>query len=60
MSVYSDSTDRGAGEFLRFALGFLGFMVATAGVVVASPSSAFIGAVILLVVILSFLCAEGE
>ncbi|HWX19111.1 MAG TPA: hypothetical protein VN578_04290 [Candidatus Binatia bacterium] len=60
MDSYSDSTDRNAAEFLRFALGFLGFMVAAAGIIVGSPAFAVIGAAILLLVLLSFFSGPAE
>ena len=39
------STDRTPGEYVRFALAFLGFMIASAGIVLNSPSVAVLGGV---------------
>ena len=49
-----DSTDRSPGEYAMFALGFVGFMIAAAGVVLSSSSLAVIGAVILIMAVYSF------
>jgi len=49
-----DSTDRTAGDFILFGTGFLGFLLASAGVIVASPAAAVTGGLILLVAIASF------
>jgi len=54
MNTYSESTERTPTDYVRFALGFLGFMIASGGVVVASPALAVLGFLIFLLVLLSF------
>jgi hypothetical protein len=58
MDLYSDSTDRSAGEYFLFALGFIGFLLAASGIVVGSPVVALIGGVIFLLVVAGFDSAE--
>ena len=45
---YSDSTPRSVGDFLLFALAFLGFAAAAGGVIVSSPGMALTGTVVTL------------
>jgi hypothetical protein len=54
MGSNSDSTDRTAGDYILFALAFIGFIIALGGITVSSPPAAFAGAVILLLAIASF------
>ncbi len=54
MDDYPDSTDRSAAEYVLFALGFLGFLVALSGVIIASTTAAILGTIILLLVVLGF------
>jgi len=49
-----DSTDRKAGEYVMFALGFLGFMIAAAGVVLSVTALAVLGLVLLVIAVYSF------
>ncbi len=49
-----DSTDRKAGEYLLFALAFLGFLLALAGVTVSSSPLAFCGGLLMLLCVLAF------
>ncbi len=51
MDTYVDSTDRGTGDYILFALGFIGFVVGTGGVVVASLPAAVVGGALLLLVV---------
>jgi hypothetical protein len=43
-----DSTDRRGADFILFALGFFGFVVAAAGIVIGSPSTALFGGLLAL------------
>ena len=52
--MYVESNDRGPAEYVLFALGFLGFMMAAAGVVVASVTAAVMGLLLLLFSVLCF------
>ena len=54
MDTNFDSTDRSIADYVLFALGFLGFLTAAAGVVVAVKSLAILGLFMLLVSVLSF------
>ena len=54
MNNASDSTDRGPGEYIRFAIGFLGFGIALGGITLVSPPLAACGAIILLLAVASF------
>ncbi len=49
-----DSTDRTALDFALFGTGFVGFLIAATGVVVASVGAAVAGGLILLVAISCF------
>lgn len=60
MDVYADSTDRRPVEYILFALGFIGFVVAAAGLVVGSSVFALVGAVILLLVVAGFRSSAEE
>ena len=59
---YFDSTDRTTTDFVLFALGFGGFLLATAGVIVGCAPEALTGAGLLLLTILclSLRTAPGE
>jgi len=48
------SMDRTPGEYARFALAFLGFMIASAGIVLNSPPLALLGGGILALAAYSF------
>ena len=50
---YGDSTERTAGELTLFALGFVGFMIAVGGLVLASLPVAVLGAVIFITAVYS-------
>jgi hypothetical protein len=54
MNGYLDSSERKPSDFFFFALGFFGFLVAAAGIVLTSAAFALIGATILLLAICSF------
>jgi hypothetical protein len=54
MSIYEDSTDRRPGEYFLFALGFAGFMIASAGLVLSVPGLALTGVIILLISVAAF------
>jgi hypothetical protein len=51
MVPYADSTDHGTADYVLFAVGFLGFLIAASGMTVSSPPVAIAGAVILLLVV---------
>jgi hypothetical protein len=55
MPDYSDSTDRRPGDYLRYAIAFIGFVIAGGGLIVSSPAVALTGATMLLLAVLSFL-----
>ena len=60
MDIYSESTDRGPIDYMLFALGFIGFWIAAAGLVVSSPIMASLGAVLFVLVVAAFRCtSEG-
>jgi hypothetical protein len=54
----SESNDRRPGDYLLFALAFLGFMVAATGVVVASRAAAVTGFFLLLFSLFCFWVAQ--
>ena len=54
MNGYVDSSERKPSDFFFFALGFFGFLVAAAGIVLTSVACALVGAAILLLAICSF------
>ena len=54
MDAQFDSTDRRPGDLARFALGFIGFLIAAGGVVLAWKGAALFGTLVLLLVIASF------
>ena len=54
MSINSESTDRNAADFVLFALGFGGFIMMAGGIVTAVAGMAMVGALLLLIVVLSF------
>lgn len=49
-----DSTDRTATDFFLFGTGFVGFLIGTTGVVVASVGTAVAGGLILVVAVSCF------
>jgi hypothetical protein len=51
MDQYSSSEERGATDFVLFALGFAGFLLGTGGVIVSSPCLAFTGTLLLLIAV---------
>jgi hypothetical protein len=57
MDYNANAGQRRPGEYLLFAAGFIGFVIATGGVVLASVSIAATGAILLLVSISCFGCA---
>jgi ABC-type proline/glycine betaine transport system permease subunit len=54
MKADFDSTERPVGNYALFALCFLGFLLALAGVIVTVPSLAVFGWVIFFLAVLSF------
>jgi len=54
MNGYLDSSGRKPSDFIFFAFGFFGFLVAATGIVLTSPACALVGAAILLLAIWSF------
>ncbi len=54
MEAHVDPDERTPGDYLLFICGFIGFLVGVGGVIAASPLAAFMGAVILLLAVLSF------
>jgi len=59
MGRFVDSKERSAGELILFALGFLGFVVAASGIVLASPGGAVCGGVLLLFAVSCFMWRSG-
>jgi len=57
MNWNGDSTEHSAGDYILFAIGFLGFMFAAAGVVVTVPWLAVTG---LLILTLSIITYSGQ
>jgi hypothetical protein len=59
---YFDSTDRTTVDFVLFALGFVGFLLATTGVIVGCPPGALtgVGFLLLAILCLSLRSAPGE
>ena len=55
MEEFFDSTDRRPADFLLFALGFIGFVLGATGVVVASPATAILGLLMMILTVASFL-----
>ena len=54
MNIYEDSTDRRSGEYFLFALGFAGFLMAAAGLVLSVPGVAIMGVIVLFIGIAPF------
>ncbi len=54
MDDFSHANERSSVEYFLFALGFIGFLISTGGVVIASVSAAVAGAILLLLVVLAF------
>ena len=52
---HSDSTDRTTGDFILFALAFIGFLLGAGGLVIGSVPGAITGAVLMLLPILGFI-----
>jgi hypothetical protein len=50
----SDSTDRRPGEYVLFALVFLGFLMAAGGVTLSSPGGTFTGVAVILPALAGF------
>jgi hypothetical protein len=59
MRIY-ESSDRAASDFILFALGFIGFVVGAAGVVVSSPATALFGGLLTLFAVSSFLVRSED
>ena len=53
-----DSDDRTSADLILFALGFIGFLIFSGGIVTASASAAVIGAILLLLVLFCFGLSE--
>ena len=49
-----DSTDRTSGDYVMFALGFTGFMIAAGGIVLSVTALAVLGLVLLMIAVCSF------
>jgi hypothetical protein len=49
-----DSTDRTPGEYVMFALGFIGFLISAGGVVLSVTTLAVLGLVLLVIAVYSF------
>ena len=56
----ADSTDHGTADYVLFAVGFLGFLIAVSGAIVSSPPVAIAGAVVLFLVVLRFALQSPE
>ena len=54
MDAGVDSTERTTAAFVLFAVGFLGFLIALSGVILASAGAAICGTVILLLTVAWF------
>jgi hypothetical protein len=54
MDTNFDSTDRSIGDYVLFAVGFLGFLTAAGAVILAVKSLAVLGFVLLLLSVLTF------
>ena len=59
MDIY-DSSDRGAGSLVLFALGFLGFLTAAGGVILTSPVLALGGAALWIFAVSCFALAHQD
>jgi hypothetical protein len=55
-----DSSDRSPIELILFALGFIGFVIGAAGVVVGSPATGLFGGLLLLFAVSSFLMRSED
>lgn len=51
---FVDSTDRCSADYLKFGLGFVGFMFAIGGIVFGASWSAILGGIVFFAVLLSF------
>ncbi len=51
---YSDAIDRKPGEYILFALAFVGFVIAVVGITVTSPHIALFGTLALILAVLGF------
>ena len=59
MDTRFDSTDRATGDFVRFALGFVAFMLSAGGMILGSAPTAVTGGVVLVLCVLSFARKSG-
>jgi hypothetical protein len=55
MGKLVDSKERSAGEFILFALGFVGFVIGATGIVVGSAGGSVFGWLLLLFVVSCFM-----
>jgi hypothetical protein len=60
MGVNRMTTERTSTELFRFGLGFLGFLLTAAGLVLVKAGLAIFGALLLLIIVLSFGLADGD
>jgi hypothetical protein len=60
MDDFPDSTDRTVGDYLLFAIGFLGFLVVLVGLTVGSAGTGMIGGLILLLCVYAFRWRPGR
>jgi hypothetical protein len=51
---FADSTDRCPADYLKFGIGFVGFMFAIGGIVFGAAWSAILGAIIFFAVLFTF------
>lgn len=54
MANDSDSTGRSVGDYILFAIGFVAFLIAVAGVILSLPWVTVLGAALLVVTMLFF------
>jgi hypothetical protein len=59
MDDFPDSTDRTVGDYLLFALGFIGFLIALLGVLVGWAGTGISGGLILLLCVYGFRLRPG-
>jgi len=55
-----ESSDRSPAELILFALGFIGFVLGSTGIVVNSPATAVFGGLLLLFCVSSFLLRSED
>ena len=58
MADHSTSSERNATDLIRFGLGFVGFIMGVAGLVLVSPTLAVSGGLLLLLIVWSFSFAD--